>query len=932
MGAKKKKGSRRMSRSDNAEADAMLMEILAGSSKKATLPNPTTLASSPSSTSTVATDATTTPVKVKATVETSAPEAPVSVSGGDGKCQHVKNAVKLPKLRKGLSHLKVWDHCQGCLNAEAKARKHAQRLELSMTGHSSSDAMESTVEPLSPELLWMCLTCCEINCGRSIKKHALSHHGDKKNDHPLAINLENMDCWCYECDNQIVPSKNRNQLIHECQVTIEKALQIKQSKMRAATAAISKKTKGASTTAVAISTPKQKVKVFTPGLTNLGNTCFFNSVVQVLTETKSLKSILSEDDTKTIVFPKSLAASTDAGLGPLTTNFKDFLRTMWKQQGGTVAPRDLFTQIAKKWKVFRGFREQDSQELMRYLFDGIKQEEVDLIKRQLAEERGGDDVNEPNGTELASEAVTENEAVKYAPFIDSCFSGKLVSVIVCDVCKKCSYAPEDFFDLSLPVRGSMQAGSMTGSSLKARLLAQSRGSSTAASLHFESSSTYATTVKDDKDMLPESEKPSEGHLRHVEKLLRSTGRSDSDSLSIQRSLNQFTSVDCLDGENKFACENCFKIIRGSDQGGEFAEKASGEEEKEMEDDKKVKEDEVEEKKEVKDLKEEAEEEEEETKEKDGEVPRNEEVDMSLQSTDAEVPEQAVPGSGSGSDSESGTGTGSGVQSGSTSDDEEADRTDRFGNTLPKATVMTKSDNPAKKEEEEVKYIFRKAYKRYLISSLPPTLVLHLKRFEQSGRFGQMRKIEDHVEIPFELDMAPYFVPRTEIEDEDEDHVHLHRQLEEERGLSKRYKLYGAVVHMGTLGGGHYTNYVLSSKVELPETLKTATATLQDKTNGTATSVNGIELPDVPLAVMLAQQKEKAEEKKKKSQAAVKTDAADSVEQQKDDPSLAAAAAGDREEAQEDTRQWIACSDTSVRLASLEEVLASRAYLLFYERY
>ncbi|KAF9288315.1 Ubiquitin carboxyl-terminal hydrolase 16 [Mortierella alpina] len=917
MSPKKKKGSRRMSRSDNAEADAMLMEILAGSAKKATLPTATTLATSPSSTPPLTTDATSTPVEVKAAVEASAPEMPVSRSGagsgGDGKCQHVKNAVKLPKLRKGLAHLKVWDHCQGCLDAEANARKQAQRLELSMTGRSSSDTMESTVEALSPELLWMCLTCCEINCGRSIKKHALSHHAGKKNDHPLAVNLANMECWCYECDNQVVPSNNRNQVIHECQVVIEKALQIKQSKMRAASAAISKKTKGASTTAVAISTPKQKVKVLTPGLTNLGNTCFFNSVVQVLTETKSLKSILSDDEAKKMVFPKSLAADTDVGLGPLTTNFKDFLHTMWKQQGGTVAPRDLFTQIAKKWKVFRGFRQQDSQELMRYLFDGIKQEELDLIKRQLAEERGGGDSNEPNGKEIVREAVTEKEEVKYVPFIDSCFSGKLVSVIVCDACKKCSYAPEDFFDLSLPIRGSTQPGGMAGSSLKARLLAQSRGSSTTASLDFESSPIDATTSTDDKDAVPESEKPSEGHLRHVEKLLRSTGRSDSESLSIQRSLNQFTSVDCLDGENKFACENCYKIIRGSNQGGESAEKAdTAEEEEEEKGDEKMKKVEVEEKKEE--------------KEKDDEVPQSEEADMSLQSTDAEVHEQVVPGS----DSESGSGAESGEQSGSASDGEEADRTDRFGNTLPKK-VKVKSENPSKKEEE-AKYIFRKAFKRYLISSLPPTLVLHLKRFEQSGRFGQMRKIEDHVDIPFELDMAPYFVPSTEIEDEDEDHVHLHRQLEEEKGLSKRYRLYGAVVHMGTLGGGHYTNYVLSSKAELPETLKATTATSQEKTNGAATSVNGVHIPDVPLAVMLAQQKEKAEEKKKKSQAAAKADAVDSVAQKKDELAQAAAAAGEKKEAHEDTRQWIACSDTSVRVASLEEVLASRAYLLFYERY
>lgn len=98
---------------------------------------------------------------------------------------------------------------------------------------------------------------------------------------------------------------------------------------------------------------------------------------------------------------------------------------MWKQQGGIVTPRDLFTQIAKKWKVFRGFQEQDSQELMRHLLDGIRQEELDLVKKQA----GATSSNDSNDSNASS-------SQKYAPFIDSCFSGKLVSVIVCDACKK----------------------------------------------------------------------------------------------------------------------------------------------------------------------------------------------------------------------------------------------------------------------------------------------------------------------------------------------------------------------------------------------------------------------------------------------------------------------------------------------------------------
>jgi ubiquitin carboxyl-terminal hydrolase 16/45 len=130
-------------------------------------------------------------------------------------------------------------------------------------------------------------------------------------------------------------------------------------------------------------------------------------------------------------------------------NFKEFLQTMWGRQGGTVSPRELFTQIARKWKVFKGMRQQDSQELMRYLFDGIKQEETDLIKRQLAgekiedgevEDEDEDDQAHEQGDEKKVVSATgtkeEDKPPKYIPFIDSCFSGKMVSLIVCDVCKK----------------------------------------------------------------------------------------------------------------------------------------------------------------------------------------------------------------------------------------------------------------------------------------------------------------------------------------------------------------------------------------------------------------------------------------------------------------------------------------------------------------
>ena len=89
--------------------------------------------------------------------------------------------------------------------------------------------------------------------------------------------------------------------------------------------------------------------------------------------------------------------------------------------------------------------------------------------------------------------------------------------------------------------------------------------------------------------------------------------------------------------------------------------------------------------------------------------------------------------------------------------------------LPAASAAPRGPSPIPPKAE--RYILRRAHKRYLIDTLPKVLVLHLKRFQQTkstGLFGTsvgassfstLKKLEDFVSFPTTLDMAPFLAPK-----------------------------------------------------------------------------------------------------------------------------------------------------------------------------
>ncbi|WVR05167.1 hypothetical protein IAU60_002179 [Kwoniella sp. DSM 27419] len=219
-------------------------------------------------------------------------------------------------------------------------------------------------------------------------------------------------------------------------------------------------------------------------------------------------------------------------------------------------------------------------------------------------------------------------------------------------------------------------------------------------------------------------------------------------------------------------------------------------------------------------------------------------------------------------------------------------------------------------------VMGRAFKRYLIAKAPEVLVFHFKRFKQTHKsnygfssFYDLKKIDDPVSFPETLDLAPFLAPNRrdykvretpegpraaymEWPNPDQGPSHLDPVM---------YKLYAVVVHLGTMIGGHYIAYCLVD----PEKMFGNKARNDSGVSEMATPMfDAVDKSSVtgPQGVAQARAHHEAEER----------------------PHEPAAKVADAK-VKEDRRVWCFCSDTSIRLASLEEVLSQKAYLCFYER-
>lgn len=275
--------------------------------------------------------------------------------------------------------------------------------------------------------IWVCLECGQYTCGGvglPITPHCHVVGHARKNRHPLVVHFDKPQlCWCFPCNmliqvDKIEKTDESSHLLSDV-VKLLKGRSSEKSSVDIEDVSVDDDsvTSEIKSRALVTSDSYEQSGYVVRGMINLGNTCFFNSIMQNLLAMNRLRDSILQ---------------LDAPVGPLISSLKKLFTETNPESGlrNIINPRSFFGCVCSKSPQFRGYQQHDSHELLRCLLDGLSTEELAGRKQNGSPKRDGTSSN---------------------TLIDALFGGQISSTVRCIECGHFSTVYEPFLDLSLPV-------------------------------------------------------------------------------------------------------------------------------------------------------------------------------------------------------------------------------------------------------------------------------------------------------------------------------------------------------------------------------------------------------------------------------------------------------------------------------------------------
>lgn len=185
------------------------------------------------------------------------------------------------------------------------------------------------------------------------------------------------------------------------------------------------------------------------GLHNLGNTCYMNSALQCVRSVEELSKYFLTDSYLAEINQTNVLGYE----GRVAIAYGNLLREIYDEGRSAVSPRDFKSTVGRCRPTFSGWGQQDSQEFLGFLLDGLQEDLSRIKKKPYIEKPDSTDdmINNPEAIREMADKVWDIIRRRDDSVIADLFTGMYKSTLRCPSCGKISITFDPFNNLTLPL-------------------------------------------------------------------------------------------------------------------------------------------------------------------------------------------------------------------------------------------------------------------------------------------------------------------------------------------------------------------------------------------------------------------------------------------------------------------------------------------------